>query len=152
MDASDNGPKNQSVVEKTQTFSERFERLRGGMSYQALSESILRKTGVQISAQAMHQWVTKGWLPSEANMRAVAEFFGVREAWLRYGEGQESEAASIEDAIEALPSDDGQQVIDFIRYKIERAESMIASDQFATYMALIDRLMGDRAKKGPPKS
>ena len=151
MDALPYGPKNQAVVEKkkVETFADRFERLRAGMSYQALSEAIHRKTSVQITAQAMHQWVAKGWLPSETNMRAIAEFFGVREAWLRYGEGQETERASLEDAIAELP--DGQQVIDFIEYKIGRAEGMIASDKFASYMAMIDRLKKDRAKKDSEK-
>jgi len=56
LDDQYSGVQTQPMVDKnkTETFADRFERLRGGMSYGALSEGILRKTGVQISPQALH--------------------------------------------------------------------------------------------------
>ena len=48
LDRSSARANNQPMVEKTQTFAERFEQLRAGMAYQALAEAIFRKTGKKI--------------------------------------------------------------------------------------------------------
>ena len=146
LDERERRSENQPMVEKTETFAVRFDRLRGGMSYQALSEAIERKTGVRITPQAMHKWSQGGDIAKE-NLKIVAEFFGVTEAHLLYGVGPET-GTSLEDAVNALPAQARQEVLDFIRYKIERADTrLFTGEQVATYLTMIDRLVVDRTTK-----
>src|SRR3954469_6039917 len=82
---------NQPMVEKTDVettegFGKRFEDLRTGMSYQALADAIQRKTGIRISAQAMHKW-SKGGGIEPKQVQLLAEFWGVSAAWLPRGGG-----------------------------------------------------------------
>lgn len=128
------------MIENVGTFAARFEQLRGGMSYQTLSDAVHRKSGIRISPQAMHLW-SKGGEISEENLAVLAEFFGVSKAWLRYGEGD------LEDALVQLPEESRQQVFDFIRYKIERADTQIASQSLPDYLAMIDRIKDDMNKR-----
>lgn len=143
---------NQPMVEKTDSFATRFEILRDGMSYQALSDALYRKHGKRISPQAMHKW-TKGGGIDPASLRLVAEFFGVNEAWLMFGVGNEARGASLENGITDLGHADGQAVLDFFRYKIERADGLMASEKVAHYVSMIERIQADMdAKKKRDKS
>lgn len=131
-------------------FGDRFERLRGGMSYQALSEGIKRKTGVSITAQALNKWSHGGNVDPE-NLRAAAQFFGVNEAWLMYGTGPESNL-SLNDVVNALPAQEAAKTLDFIKYQIERSATetaLFAEDpaKLAEYLKMIDRLITDRRSK-----
>jgi Tfp pilus assembly protein PilV len=142
----------QPMVDKSreETFADRFERLRGGMSYEALSEAIHRKTGVQISAQALHKW-SKGGKADAANLKAVADFFGVNEAWLSYGTGRDSQL-SLDEVINALPPTEAEKTVDFIKYQLERAATetqLFAEDpaRLTAYLKFIDRLMISRKGK-----
>lgn len=98
-------------------FASRFEKLRAGMSYQALSDAIKRKHGKLISPQAMHKWTHGGRIDLD-NLKLVADFFGVNDTWLLFGTGPETRGASLEDAVRDLGPTDGQSVLDFFRYKI----------------------------------
>ena len=142
---------NQLMVEKTERFADRFEKLRGDTSYQALSDALYIRANVRISPQAMHKW-SKGGAITPENLRIVAEFFGVREAWLLMGESSEQDDASLKKLVDALPGDNGQQVLDFIRYKIERSDpAIIANETMSHYLSLIDGIQRDlteRRKKG----
>lgn len=131
--------KNQPMVEKVETFGERFDKLRGGMSYQALSDAIYRKTQLRVSPQAMHKW-SKGGGIEQDKLKLLAEFFGVTEAWLMYGE---SPPPTLDEAVGALPDESRQEVLDFIRYKYSRAEGLVASDIAGDYHAMIDRIRKD---------
>jgi len=133
------------MVEKTQTFAERFEQLRAGMAYQALAEAIFRKTGKKISAQALNKWSKGGGVGLE-NVTAAAEFFGVDEAWLMYGTGDPA-APSLQQVVDALPADDSQQVLDFVEYKIAKAEGLIASDSAGDYMKMIAKIREDMKRR-----
>jgi len=146
MDPVKERPDNQPMVEKTGTFADRFERLRGGMAYQALSDAIYRKTGIRISPQGMHKW-SKGGAITPENLRVLSEFFGVREGWLLFGEGPEQAESSLNELVGALPDDSAQQVLDFIRYKIERADSLVASERLSHYLAMIDDIKKDMAER-----
>lgn len=115
------------------------------MAYQALSEAIFRKTGKKISAQALHKWSRGGGVELE-NVKAAAEFFGVDEAWLMYGTG-DRDAPSLQRAVDALPADDRQQVLDFLEYKIVRAEGLIASDNAGDYMKMIAKIREDMKRR-----
>ena len=132
---------NQPMVEKTETFSDRFEQLRAGMSYQALSDAISRKSGIRISAQAMHKW-SKGGGIEQDKLKLVAEFFGVNEAWLMYGSGP-----LLQQAVGALSENDQQQVLDFIEYKIARTEALVANDRSVDYMKMISRIREDMKRR-----
>lgn len=135
---------------KTETFPDRFERLRGGMSYQALSDGIYRKTGMRISPQAMHKWSRGGGIDQDT-AKLVAEFFGVHEAWLLFGTGPES-ILSLEHVLDALPDPAHERTVDFIKYQIERnateTELFVKEPAKLTeYLKFIDRLITARKEK-----
>lgn len=136
---------NQPMVEKVQTFAERFEQLRGGMAYQALSDAVHRKTGIRISAQGMHKWAKGGGIDPES-LKPIADFFGVSESWLMYGTGPEA-GPSLQEAVGALSESDQQQVLDFIEYKIVKTEGLIASDRTGGYMKMIARIREDMKRR-----
>jgi hypothetical protein len=48
------------------------------------------------------------------------------------------------EAIESLPSNERQQVLDFLAYKFERSAEFFASDRLARYMKMIDAFKRDR--------
>ena len=145
LDEGKSRAENQLMVEKTEDFVQRFERLRGGMSFEALSQAIERKTGQRISAQSMHKW-TKGGNIKPENLKAVCQFFGVTELYMLHGMGPMSER-TLEDAIRALPAETGQQTLDFVEYQIGRARELFASDRFADYMVMINRLKEDMKRR-----
>lgn len=131
------------MVENEGSFAERFERLRNGVSYEKLSDAIAAKTGVRISPQGMNKWVTRSGGITMENAKAVAEYFSVSPSWLLFGEGKPSTSITLEDVISQLPDDNPQQTIDFIEYKLQRSEHLIASDKIARYMDMIDRFRKD---------
>lgn len=135
----------QPMVNDTAGFAKRFSELRGGMSLQALSEAIERKTGKRVTAQAMHKWEQGGGITDDS-LKLVADFYGVTLAWLRYGIGPTS-PFHLEDALRPLSADSRQQVFDFIQYKIEKAEGMITSDTAAVYHRMIEKIRHDMDDK-----
>lgn len=134
---------NQPMVENEGSFADRFERLRGDTSYEKLSDAIALKCGVRISAQGMHKWVKQGGGITLENAKVVSEYFGVSPSWLLFGEGKPS---AIEEVIAQLPDDNPQQTIDFIEYKLQRSEHLIASEKLAHYMKMIEDFRQDIAK------
>lgn len=138
---------NQPMVEESGTFAERFEKLRGALSYGRLSELIEERTGHRISGQAMHKWVKADGGITLENARVIAEFFGVTPAWLLFGEGPGPQHPDLADIIRGLPDDNPQQVLDFISYKIERAEGVIATDKMADYMKMIEGIRADMDRR-----
>jgi transcriptional regulator with XRE-family HTH domain len=101
-----------------------------------------------VSAQAVTKWIQTGQISRE-NAIQVAPILGVSlDALLA---GASIEGAQIGEAISELPDEHRQQVLDFIRYKFERSEGMIASDKAAHYVAMIDRIKSDMAaRQGSP--
>jgi hypothetical protein len=149
LDAAPSALNNKPMVERTDAettegFGKRFEELRAGMSYQALSDAIQRKTGIRISAQAMHKW-SKGGGIDPKQVQLLAKFWGVSAAWLAYGVGSPTAAPTLDDAVKALPEDAQLQVLDYIRYKIERASALMAEENRAKYVSLLESM------KLPPK-
>lgn len=135
------------MIDKLSSFSERFQALRAGKPYDKLSEELLAATGKRVSAQTLHNWATGKTDITEDNLQVLASFYKVRPAWLRYGEGDMHESAALEDVLKDLPEPDRQQVFDFVRYKIERADTMIASDKIGSYLTMIDRIKADMERK-----
>lgn len=138
---------NQVMIESQNTFGERFNSLRGKMSYQALSDAIFTRFGVRITAQAMFLWVKKNGKITEENIKVIADFFNVREAWLRYGDGDKGCECELQGVIGALPQESQQQVFDFIQYKFERGGQLFAKQTLGDYLAMIDKIKHDLAAK-----
>lgn len=109
----------------------------------------------------------------------LAETMGVSDAavskWLRTGEvardrlvdlartlhisvdqlltGEVKPSDSVRDAIESLPDTDRQMTLDFLQYRWERAEGIVASEKIARYVAMIEQIKSDmlrRHKDDPP--
>lgn len=53
----------------------------------------------------------------------------------------------IGEAVSALPEADRQQVLDFIQYRWERAGELVASERAARYVAMIEKIKADMAKR-----
>lgn len=97
---------------------------------------------VGVSAQAVTKWIQTGQI-SRANATEVARILGVSlDALLG---GSQSEREDIGKAIDELSDEHQQQVLDFIRYKIERSEGFMASEKATHYMKMIDRIKADMA-------
>jgi hypothetical protein len=134
------------MLDAANSFAARFEELRADRSFQALSDQIFERTKIRITGQAMHLW-TKGGAISEEYLQIIATFFAVAPAWLRYGVGPKHEK-SLETAIEVLGAEDQQQVLDFIRYKIERTHVVAQEPSVASaYLQMIDRIKADLARR-----
>lgn len=120
------------------SFAQRFKQLRGRASYQGLSDAIFEKTGIRITPQAMHKWNEGGQI-NRTNARILADFFGTNEAWLLYGVGPER-SVIIEDLIRELDPASARQVLDYIRYHLERHSKQLTADKMQTYLDLIRRI------------
>ena len=81
--------KNSRMSSKPETFNTRFARLKeeSGLSFAALSDAIFARTGMQISHNALHKYMTTGNI-DEPTLEALAKYFGKTPAWFRYGIGE----------------------------------------------------------------
>lgn len=57
-------------------------------------EGVRKHPAFSASTQATHKWLKAESMPSRANMRAIAEWLGVRVEWLQYGEGEPHQPAT----------------------------------------------------------
>lgn len=85
---------------------------------------------------------------------AICEWAGVNLNWLTMGVGPkrtdtvDTKALVLGEAIEALPGDERQQVLDFISYKFERSSAPIfAGERMTRYLKMIDAFKKDRDAK-----
>lgn len=53
----------------------------------------------------------------------------------------------IGEAVSALPESDRQQVLDFIQYRWERADALVASERAVRYVKMIEGIKADMAKR-----
>lgn len=122
-----------------EVITEALERL--GKSQMWLAEQ------VGVSPQAVTKWIQTGQISRE-NAQAAAPVLGLSlDALLA---GASIEGAQIGEAIGELPEGNQQEVLDFIRYKFERSEGLIAGDRAAHYVAMIDRIKADMAARRTP--
>jgi hypothetical protein len=131
---------NQLMVDRIETVAERFEHLRGNMSYQDLSDAIFEKIGIRITPQAMHKWAHGGNIAPE-NVEVVCQFFNIPQGWFLFGGSRI--AFSLEDVVNALPAESRREVLNFVRYNIERHSTELrAKDpgKAPDYLKYIDRL------------
>lgn len=105
-----------------------------------------------VSQQAAKKWLSGESLPELDKVVAIADWAGVTVNWLLQGLGPkrgdhiETKSLVLTEAIENLPSDSKQQVLDFISYKIERADGLFVGERLAKYMTMLDAF-----KKAPKK-
>lgn len=132
------------MVDKNDSIATRFEQLRGEMSYQDVSDAIFAKTGVRITPQAMHKWTHGGNIAPD-NVALVCQYFNVNQSWLLFGGSRI--AFSLEDVVNALPAGSRNEVLNFIRYKVERDSVELRAEDPAKvtdYLKFIDRLAAGR--------
>jgi transcriptional regulator with XRE-family HTH domain len=114
-----------------------------------------------VSPNAARKWVQGLGMPELDTAIAIANWAGVNVNWLLQGVGPkkgdktDTKGIVLNEAMAAIPPDDRQMVLDFLRYKIERAEGIIAGERMARYLTMIDHFKADmqrkRDKKGGPK-
>lgn len=103
----------------------------------------------------------------------LAEVMGVSDAavskWLRTGEvardrlvdlartleisvdqlltGAPAPSSDVQEAFDSLPDADRQMTLDFLQYRWERAEGVVASEKIARYVAMIERIKADMKRR-----
>lgn len=69
--------------------------------------------------------------------------------WLVTGKGDENPKPDIVGAISELPDDNGQQTLDFIEYRWQKAEGVVASEKIVHYTKMIETFKKDLAERKP---
>lgn len=103
---------------------------------------------VGVTPQAVTKWIKTGQISRE-KATEVARVLGVSLDVLLAGAATDSVEKG--QVIDGLLPEDQQQVMDFIRYKFERSEGLLASEKVAHYMAMIDRIKNDMATRKAAK-
>lgn len=105
------------------------------------------------SPNAARKWLNGDGMPELENALRIANWAEVTIVWLLQGLGPkrgdkiETKAIVLDEALHSLPVDDGQQVLDFIRYKIEKADGPIVGERLARYMTMLDAFGNDMKRK-----
>lgn len=111
----------------------------------------------RVSPNAARKWVQGLGMPELETAIEIANWGGVNVIWLLQGKGPkrgdklDTKAIVLNEAMDAIPPDDRQMVLDFMRYKIERADGIIAGERMARYLTMIDNFKADMAKRRGPK-
>jgi transcriptional regulator with XRE-family HTH domain len=103
---------------------------------------------VGVSDTAVSKWINEGTI-SRANAGKVAKALGISVDHLLHGP-EDSVWELLAEPLKKLPVESQQDVLEYMRFKFERARSVIASDNIASYLTMIDRIKADmeRLKKG----
>lgn len=128
------------MAKTVEKMGDRLRRLRlaAGLSQDELGAA------ASISGSAISQiesGKTKNLSPE--NLFDIARKLNKSPEWLVTGEGPETPQGLLAEAIASLPTNNGQQALDFIQYKIDKAEGLIASDRAARYTAMIEDFKAD---------
>jgi len=99
---------------------------------------------VGVSPQAVTKWIQTGKI-NRQNAIEVARVLRISVDTLVGGAQSANE--QIGQAIEALPDDQQQQVLDFIQYKIERSEAFMTQERAAHYLKTIAKIRSDMAQR-----
>lgn len=97
-----------------------------------------------VSQQAVKKWLSGESLPELEKLILLANWARVNVSWLAQGVGPkranivDTKALVLSEAIEGLPYDSKQQVLDFIGYKIERADGLFTGERLSRYMTMLD--------------
>lgn len=116
--------------------------------YQASEKLAL--IGASISPQAIYGWL-KGGDAKPENLAAFAAVYKVSLPWLRFGQGERTEASLIGTQLERmlydLTNEGAQLTLDFLEFQISRPNVQIAEETRASYIAFIEGVRADMAKK-----
>ena|SRR3990167_2183918 len=127
-----------------ETISDRVRRAReeAGLTQQQLADAC----GISRTAIALWEYGYSKSIKAEHLFKA-ARALKKNPEWLANGQGTETPVGATDEIIHALPDDSGQQALDFIQYRIDKASNVIASDQIARYTALIEDIKRDLERR-----
>jgi transcriptional regulator with XRE-family HTH domain len=77
------------------------------------------------------------------NIFPIAKLLKKDPEWLATGKGDEALKLDIYGAIVDLPDDNPQQTLDFIEFRWQKAEGLVASDRIAHYTDMIEKIKRD---------
>ena len=106
-----------------------------------------------VTPNAARKWFLGLGFPEMELALEIANWASVNVNWLLQGSGLkrgtivDTKAVVLGEAIESLPKDDKQQVLDFIEYKFQRSESLFVGERLARYLTMIDAFKKDREAK-----
>jgi len=106
-----------------------------------------------VGPKAARKWLVGEGYPEMDLCISIAKWANVSFNWLMAGTGPKREGHAdtkvvvLGEAIQALPQDDGQQVLDFIEYKLQRSEGLFVGERLARYLSMIDAFKKDRDGK-----
>jgi transcriptional regulator with XRE-family HTH domain len=109
-----------------------------------------------VTAKAARKWLEGEGYPEMDLAIRIADRAKVNINWLLQGVGPKSsvsddqQAIALAETVESLPANDSQQVLDFIRYKMERADGPLAGERLTRYMKMLDSFASDMARKRDP--
>lgn len=98
-----------------------------------------------LTPNAARKWLLGIGMPELDKAIEIANAARVNVLWLlqgagpKRGEAFDTAPGELLEAVQHLPANEGQQVFDFIRYKIERADGWYAADKLANYMLMLDK-------------
>lgn len=99
-----------------------------------------------VSYQAAGKWISGESMPELEKAIAIADWGHVSVLWLLQGtlpkhidKRHQAEEVML-DGINELPGGERQQVIDFVRYKFERADGWFTAEKLGRYMRMLDDL------------
>ena len=98
-----------------------------------------------VTPKAARKWLNGDGFPELETAIRICNDAGVNVTWLLQGIGpkraaESRDVAAVGEAIAALPRDDQQQALDFIKYKIVTADEWFTAERTARYLAMIDRI------------
>lgn len=128
------------MAKTKETMGERIRRCRKALKL--TQEQLGEAAGV--SGAAVAQWEngdTKSLRPE--NLFKIARALKKSAEWLATGDGTELPREQLYEALSELPDDNPQQALDFIQYRIDRAEGLMAADKMAHYHAMIEDFKRD---------
>jgi transcriptional regulator with XRE-family HTH domain len=99
---------------------------------------------MSVSDAAVAKWISTGEI-SRDKLVPLSRLLGISVDEVLTGEP--ALGTEISRVLEALPPEDGQMALDFISYRWERAEGLVATEKFADYTAMIERIKADMARR-----
>lgn len=115
--------------------------------------------GRAIAPQTIYAWLSGGGA-DDGTLADFARVYGVRLAWLKFGDGEQREPTDTERDMarlfSELPPEMRREALDILGYQIQRATALVASERTASYMAMIDKIKADmdrlRNETGEPNA
>ena len=133
-----------TLTQMIESIGNRIQRARkeAGITQQQLADAC----GISRSAVALWETGDTQAIKSEHIFKA-ARALNKNAEWLATGAGPEQPNGVLREIIAALPDESAQQALDFILYRVERADGVIASEKIARYTAMIEAFKKDMAKR-----